>query len=233
MALSPGSVAPLAPDSWDGKLDANGVRLSVLLDAAPIHQYAAQLYAWDRSLLLQALASLLKQLPCQSVQIVAFNLEQEREVFRQEECDAEGFAKLATALKHLELASVPYQTLLRGNASKFLLRLAQEQTSAKDPSDVVVFIGPLSAVDQNPLMQLREPAAPRFFYFEFRGVGTHFPDSIEHLTKDLHGSVFGISSANDWPWPSKKYLRSLNQSRTVSICRSVASPNRQQSSVFS
>jgi len=209
LALSPGSVAPLAPDSWDGKLDANGVRLSVLLDAAPMHQYAAQLYAWDRSLLLQAVASLLKQLPCESVQIVAFNLEQQREIFRQEKFDAEGFAKLATALEHLELASVPYRTLLRGSASKFLLRLAQEQTSAKNSSDVVVFIGPLLAVDQNPLMQLREPASPRFFYFEFHGVGTHFPDSIEHLTRDLHGSVFGISSANDLALAIKKILAQL------------------------
>jgi hypothetical protein len=211
LALSPGSVAPLAPDSWDGKLQANGLRLSVLLDAAPIHQYAAQLYAWDRSLLLQALASLLKQLPCQSVQIVAFNLEQQREVFRQEKFDAEGFAKLDTALKHLELASLPYQALRRGSASKFLLRLAQEQTSAKDPSDAVVFLGPLTPVDQNPLMQLREPAPPRFFYFEFHGVGTHFPDSIEHLTKDLHGSVFRISSANDLALAIQKMIAQLEQ----------------------
>jgi hypothetical protein len=197
LALSPGSVEPLVPDSWDGKLDANGVRLSVLLDAAPIHQYAAQLYAWDRALLLQALASLLKQLPCQSVQLVAFNLEEQREVFRQEKFDAEGFAKLATALKQLELATVPYQALVRGSESKFLLRLAEEQTSAKDPSDAVVFLGPLMSVDQEPLMQLRQPESPRFFYLEFHGVGTHFPDSIEHLTKELHGSVFRISSAND------------------------------------
>lgn len=197
LALSPGSVEPLATDSWDGKLDGNGVRLSVLLDAAPIHQYAAQLYAWDRALLLQALASLLKQLPCQSVQLIAFNLEEEREVFRQEKFDAEGFTKLATALKQLELATVPYQSLLRGSESKFLLRLAEEQTSAKDPSDAVVFLGPLMSVDQGPLMQIRQPESPRFFYFEFHGVGTHFPDSIEHLTKELHGSVFRISSAND------------------------------------
>ena len=197
LALSPGSVEPLVPDSWDGKLDANGVRLSVFLYAAPIHQYATQLYAWDRALLLQALASLLKQLPCQSVQLVAFNLEEQREVFRQEKFDAEGFARLATALKQLELATVPYQTLLRGSESKFLLRLAEEQTSAKDPSDAVVFLGPLMSVDQEPLMQLRQPESPRFFYFEFHGVGTHFPDSIEHLTKELHGSVFRISSAND------------------------------------
>lgn len=209
LAMSPRSVVPLVPDSWDGKLEANGVRLSVLLDAAPLHPYAAQLYAWDRALLLQALASLLKQLPCQSVQIVAFNLEQQREVFRQEKFDAGGFTKLASALEHLELASVPYQTLRRGAASKFLLRLAQEQISAKDPSDAVVFLGPLTAVDQNPLMQLSEPASPRFFYFEFHGVGTHFPDSIEHLTKDLHGSVFRISSANDLASAIQKMLAQL------------------------
>jgi hypothetical protein len=209
LAMRPRSVAALVPDSWDGKLDSQGVRLSVLLDAAPMHQSSAQLYAWDRALLLQALASLLREVPCQSVQIVAFNLTQQREIFRQEKFDAEGFAKLATALKHLELASLPYQTLLRGSVSDFLLRLAQEQTSGKNPSDAVVFLGPLTVVDQNPLIQVPEPASPHFFYFEFHGVGAHFPDSIERLTKNLHGSVFGISSANDLALAIQKLLARL------------------------
>lgn len=208
LALSPGSVAPLVPDSWDGKLDPNGVRLSVLLDAAPMNPYAAQLYTWDRALLLHAIASLLRQVPCQSVRIVAFNLQQQREIFRQENFDAGGLAKLATALKHLELASLPYQSLRRGSASKFLLRLAQEQTSP-DSSDAVLFLGPLLPADQNPLAPRRELATPRFFYFEFCPVGAHFPDSIEHLTKSLHGSIFRISSANDLALAIQKLLAQL------------------------
>jgi hypothetical protein len=232
VALSPRSVVPVAAESWDGRLDANGVRLSVLLDAAPIHRYAAQLYAWDRALLLQALASLLKQLPCQSVQLVAFNFEQQREVFRQEKFDSEGFARLDTALQHLELASLPYQALLSGNESKFLLRLAQEQTSAKDPSDAVVFLGPLGTVDENPVMQLREGGSPRFFYFEFHGVGTHFPDSIEHLTKELHGSVFHISSPSDLSSAIQKTVAQLRPSKTASVCHSVVRPHVQSAVAF-
>jgi hypothetical protein len=40
-ALKPWTVAPLAPESWDGMLDTNGARLTVLLDAAPMNELSA------------------------------------------------------------------------------------------------------------------------------------------------------------------------------------------------
>jgi hypothetical protein len=197
LALRAGEVMPLTAESWDGKLDANGLRLTVLLDAAPMNPYAARLHAWDRAFLLQTLASLLRGLPCQSVRMLAFNLDQQSEVFRQEKFDAGGFARLAKTLREFEPAIVSYKALHRGNWNKFLLRLAQEQTSAKEPSDVVVFLGPISHFDQKVLIEPPEAGRPHFFYFEFHRLGAHFPDSIEYLTKALHGTVFLINSPKD------------------------------------
>lgn len=206
LALSPDTVAPLAPESWDGKLDANGVRLTVLLDAAPMNPFAARLHAWDRSMLLQTLASLLKDVPCQSVQIVAFSLDQQREVFRQGSIDSAGFGRLAKALQQFEPAVIPYQALQPGNWLKFLLRLVYEQTSAEDPADVVVFLGHTSHFDKKVLIELPEPARSRFFYFEFSELGAHFPDAIERLTKELRGTVFLINSPNDFAAAVRKML---------------------------
>jgi hypothetical protein len=204
--LDPESVMPLVPESWDGKLDAKGLRLTVLLDAAPMDPYAAQLRPWDRAFLLQSLAALLQQVRCQSVQLVAFNLDHQCVVFRQESFDGPGFDRLGKVLEQLDPATISYQALQRGNWLKFLLWLAREQTSVKDPSDAIVFLGPISHFDQKVFMEPPQPPGSRFFYFEFCRLAPHFPDSIEYLTRNLHGSVFLISSATDFAQAIQKML---------------------------
>jgi hypothetical protein len=197
VAMDPRSVQALAHDIWDGKLNPNGVRLSVLFDAAPMNALSPKLHAWDRALLLETLASLLKRIPCRSVELVAFNLEQQREIYRQEKFDSKGFAALTNTLQHLELAAVSYQNLQRGSAPKFLSKLVQEQISTQTPPEVVFFLGPATRFDQKPLVEKLEADPPSFYYFELHWPGTHFPDSIEHLTKELHGSTFVITSASE------------------------------------
>lgn len=214
IAQQPQTVAPLIPESWDGTLDPNGIRLTVLLDAAPMNPYAVKLYAWDRILLLQGLTSLLKHLPCRSVRVVAFNLDQQQEVFRQDRFDSEGFRKLATTLETFKPATIPYQALQRGRWLKFLGRLAQEQASASDPSDAVVFLGPTTHFDKEVPMEPLERTSSPFFYFEFYRSRTHFPDAIDHLTKELHGTVFHIDSADEFALAINKMLAELKAMRS-------------------
>jgi hypothetical protein len=226
--MEPGEVAPITQSTWDGRLAANGVRLSVLLDAAPVNPFSARMHADDRAFSMEALAALLREMPCQSVQIVAFNLEQQRDVFREENFDADGFSRLADALEKLQLSTVPVEALKRGNNIEYLRRLAREQVSSGQ-ADAVVFVGPnLRRTYENPQMQPMESTSTRFFYLEGYttfpavyglppGVGPRvmiqrdipFPDSIEYLTKELHGSVFHISSAKDLATAIPKMLAQL------------------------
>ena len=234
LALPPRTVSPVRPAAWDGKLESKGVRLSVLLDAAPVSPFAARLHASDRAFSLEALAALLKELPCQSVQIVAFNLDQQRDVFREGNFDADGFGRLAVALQTLELSSVPVEALKRGNNVEYLRKLAREQANSGQ-FDAVVFVGPnQQAVYDNPQAQNMELNSTRFFYLEGYGsasvavgpppVGigrfgpmyqqTPFPDSIEYLTKELHGSVFHITSAKDLAMAIPKMLAQLRPAQS-------------------
>ena len=201
LALEPNVVQPMFSNSWDGKLNDEGIRLTVLLHAIPMNPYSAKLYAWDRGFLLQSLTSLLKQLPCQSVRIIAFNLDQQREVFREDLFNAEGFTRLTKTLQKMELATVSYKALERGSWPKLLAHLAHEQTLAKESSDAVVFLGPTTRfVDKMPqgMIQGIEEGGPRFFYFEYYPfLGRDFPDSIDYLTKSLHGTVYRIHSPDE------------------------------------
>jgi hypothetical protein len=212
-ALEPGTVQPLIADDWDGKLDGQGIRLTVLMHVIPMNPNSAKLYAWDRGFLLQSLTSLLKQLPCQSVRIVAFNLDQQREIFRQDSFDAEGFAELTKTLQKLELATVSYKGLQRGSGPKMLVHLAREQTAAKDSSDAVVFLGPSAHFEDKvpqEMVQGVETGGPRFFYFEYYPwVTGQFPDSIDYLTRSLHGTVYRIHSPDELARSIQKMLAEI------------------------
>jgi hypothetical protein len=132
LTLPPNTAAPLDSRVWDGKLAAKGqgIRLTVLLDAAPMNPRMSKLRVWDRAFLLQSLASLLRQMPVESVRVVAFNLDQQRELFRQDPFDAEDFGQLAEALRQLENATISYKALERRAWADFLVRLAQEPGTA-------------------------------------------------------------------------------------------------------
>ena len=218
-ALSPRTVAAIDPDSWDGKLTADGLRLTVLLDAAPVVPTAAKLRSSDRVFLLQSLSSLLKQMPVRSVKVVAFNLEQQREIFRQDNFDSAGFDSLAKTLENLGLNTVSVNALHRDAWLPFLLRLATEQASpdasGEPPADAVIFLGPNSRLDRPATKESIRAIATspvRFFYLEYYGFRAPFPDAIDHLTRDLHGSVYHINTASEFAAAIQKILTQVQPS---------------------
>ena len=173
------------------------LRLTILLDAAPMNPYQSSLRAWDRAFLLETLYSVLRQTPHKSVHLVAFNLEQQREVFRSDEFDAAAFRDLHRALEEVELSSISVNALRKHDSPKFLVALANEELAA-GRSDAVIFLGPsarmATEVTEGALTE-EKADAPQFFYFEyFPWPGAHFPDSIDLLVKSAGGKVFPIHS---------------------------------------
>jgi hypothetical protein len=211
--LARSAVAPLIADRWNGKLDPKGLHLTVLLDATAPGVYSSNF--GERFLLQQMLASLLREVPCASVRVVAFNMDQEREVFRDENFGPAGFARLSVTLKNLQVAVVSYRALQRGNSTRFLAGLVQEQISA--PADAVIFLGSNMHVMEKPSKEMKEsldPGPAHVFYFEYVGYRRfHFPDSIEYLTQDLHGTVFQITSARDFGGALQKMDKQLGTAR--------------------
>ncbi|HEY6185309.1 MAG TPA: hypothetical protein VIW67_23930 [Terriglobales bacterium] len=214
LTLPTNTVASIEGTAWDGKLQNDGVRLTVLLHVAPLNPYSPKLHAWDRGFLLQSLASLLKQLPCQSVRVIAFNLDQQQELFREENFDDDGYARLVHHLHKLEFGTVSYRALQRDSWQQWLVRLANQQTSAKNPSDVVVFLGPNGHfLDKVPSETRDDPdVAPRFFYFEYYPwMGAEFSDSIDYLTRGMHGTVYKIHSADQLGQAIQKMQEKMKQ----------------------
>jgi len=147
---------------------------------------------------------LLNQIPCASVRLRAFNLDQQQELFRQDQFDDAGFMELAETLRTLELGTISYHALQqRAGALKLLADYANSELRAADPADAVIILGPETRYFAKVAFtefKRRESPNPHFYYFEyFRGhwPGSPEPDALSSLTKRLEGTVCPIFSPDD------------------------------------
>ena len=221
--LSAGTVAPLVDEGWDGKLVSNGYRITVLVDTDSVSGGTlSPLYAFY---LLRSLAVLLGQVPCRSVRLIAFNLDQQLEVFRQQQLDEAGFEQLQKTLLQLRSgAMILYTALQKGRWQEFLLKLIEDEASSSDKSEVVIFLGPATYGDKPPKKVEQAlgafPATDiRVFYLRLLGsiqnVGDYevngrshenlprptfglgdIPDRIQDYVKLLHGKTFDVDSVD-------------------------------------
>ena len=204
IAIQPDTAASAAIPPWHDarqKSEKTGPQLTVLLDAAPIFPAAQKLRAWDRAFLMSSLTSLLRGIQPSSVRLIAFNLEQQREVYHEEMFSREQFPKLGEALRRLELGSVSYKTLQAQHGwANLLTSLVNRETRGKRTADAVVFLGPNNRnITKIPKEWLPcEGLNAKLYYLEFFPVpGSEFPDTIHQLTNSCHGSVYRMHSPAD------------------------------------
>ena len=172
-------------------------------------------------------------------QTCPFNLDEQNEIFREERFDAAGFIELSGALTNVNSSVVSYRSLRYSAWQNFLVGLARDETTAHEPPDAVVFIGTATHFVENPTQKAeRVDRKVPFFYFEYFAIlgvfptgnycrgdcrnipdddgASHapefvsaFPDVIDHLTRELHGTVFHITSANDLASAIEKMVMQL------------------------
>jgi hypothetical protein len=185
--------------------DAAPIRLTVLLNAAPLVPLRTRLRASDRVILLGLLSSLLERVPARSVRLVVFNLDRQKTLLRQDAFAPDALSRVAQALNSTELGLVDYHVLQNplGHVD-FLAGLINLELRAEPPSDVVVILGPQTRyVDKLPPTALEEPAgaAPQFFNLQFRpyfrNVAT-LPDSISLATAKAKGKTIVIRTPADF-----------------------------------
>ena len=211
VAIAHGNVAPFTFESWKSMLDerrgsaSRPLRLTILLHTAPIFRRSSTLRTYDQEMLLTSLASLMEQLPYTQVKLVAFNLDQQSEIFRQDNFDSANWDRLLEAMEKLQLGTVSYNVLTRRAGHVDLLnKLVEEELAGDSRSDAVIFLGPTARQsDKPPVLPQRAEGAPQplFFYFEYKPYwfrGAEFPDVLYHMTRALAGKVFRIHSPSEF-----------------------------------
>jgi len=177
LTVPPNTVAEL---SWKGfsnqqqSADDPAVsRLTVLLDAAPRRvrrNSPPSLTFADQLQLVGAMAELLHDIPSTSVRLVAFSLDQQKEVFRRDQFRIDDIDQVAEALNSLRLGQVDSSVLRDpGGRVRLLSGIINREISEPDPASMVILLGPEERYgDKIPVEALNNvPAAgPRFFYVQ-------------------------------------------------------------------
>lgn len=207
--IPPGTVAEASFRRWSPQEDDDGDvplrRITILLHAAPLAPNTTRLRPQDRIMLLGSLASLLESLPARRVRLVVFNLDQQKELFRQDDLMPESFPQVAQAMNDLQLQLVDYRTLenQRGHIDLVAALINQEIHSAST-SDAVFFLGPPSRyLDKLPPSAFGESSdmPPQFFFFQYKPYwrrGAELPDSIALAVKKLKGKTILIHTPADF-----------------------------------
>jgi len=163
--------------SWkiDARLNSGGVhakvkpvgRVTILVHAASVLQKQTMLGKLDKAMLLDGIVALLDELPAASVRVVVFNLEQQRELFRQDGFAVEALPQVAQVLDTVQPATVDYRVVQNpAGPAEFVERLLNQEMQASDPSDAVIFLGPKSIYQAKPSpgFHLSPGVKQRFFY---------------------------------------------------------------------
>jgi hypothetical protein len=192
------------------------IRLTVLLHAAPIRPWATKLRAFDKAMLLSSVAALMEQTPCAQVRLVAFNLDQQKQIFEQEHFNAAGFEKLAHAMDGLGLGTIDIGTLNNSDGPvELFYRLLNQERRAAEPADAVLLLSPghrwVSKVLKGPTGQ-RQGIKPSFFYFDFKPylrMDAMPDDWMGTAVKSLDGKVMRIYTPESLASAIQLVLRSV------------------------
>lgn len=219
-------VDALAPSHWVGRLDPNGIRLTLLLNATTTRVSNAKL--WDYVFLMQMASSILELVPCRSIRLVAFNLDKQAELFRQDNFDSSGWKDLAKALTDPQFVTVDYRGLIKGSEPEYLAQLVESELTAD--TDAVIIVGRSARfINKTPKelkRNLRTTTAGLFYLQQdwqvnegwdcyYGGCSTVYsehpfplPDSLAYLVGDLRGMVLHF-------WTAREFYMALDQVRTA------------------
>ncbi len=214
VVLAAHQVSPLSIPPWRGPQSKDGLRLAILLSADSYNPGAPRLGAGYQMMLLQILSTLLQEVPCKSVRLVAFNLDQEQVIYTVDSFEPSGFDVLQRAINGLNLGVVSVQTLQKRNEwANMLTTLANQQLTAQPPPDAVIILGRsfryMKKLPREMLM-FRYERMPGFFYFE-NGPDNLFPDSLGFLIKSLKGKIYRVSTPHDLSTAIEKMLAQVRE----------------------
>jgi hypothetical protein len=180
-------------------------RLTILLHAAPLSPWRTRMHSSDMMTLMSTVSSLLERVPALSVRLVLFNLDQQKELYRQDGFVLQDMAKVSQTMTGIELGMVDFQVLQnkRGHVD-LLTDLVNREIEAQPPSDVVLFLGPQTRYfDRVPQASLEKPPGhrPEFYYFQivpFLSRTATLTDTIQSAVSRLGGKTMTIHTPGEF-----------------------------------
>jgi hypothetical protein len=215
LAMDPGTIRPMESEQFREEppiarsSEEPPLNVKVLINFAPQNAKSATLQPLDTSALISILRNIARDPRIGKFSIVAFNLQEQRVLHRQENAEKIDFPALGDALESLNLGTVDLKRLSQKNGdTDFLAGLIRQEiaveAAAADaaPPDAVVFAGPKALLQENvPNESLNEIGELNYpvFYMNYNLYPQSVPwsDTISRAVKHLKGQEYTISRPRD------------------------------------
>jgi hypothetical protein len=190
-----------ADDSPDGARKVP-LKVKVLINFAPQQGNASSMQPIDISALVSILRNIAREPRIRKFSLVAFNMNEQRVVYRDDNADQIDFPKLGKALATLKFGMIDYKKLADPHSgSDFLAKLVMDELPNSN-ADAVIFAGPkVMLTDNVPPDNLRDLASVSVpvFYMNYNLFPTQNPwrDPIGNVVKRLRGSEYTIARPRD------------------------------------
>ncbi len=184
------------------------VKVKVLINYAPQASASAAMAPVDESALTSILRTIAREPRIMKFSLVAFNMNEQRVVYRSENQDEINFPDLGRQLSSLKLGMVDYKHLADPHSpTEFLTRLVHDEL-AGNTADAVIFAGPKTYLDeqvsQDSLKEIGAIDYPVFYmnYMLLPAGGnwsdsTPWRDAIGTVVKRLRGFEYTITRPRD------------------------------------
>jgi hypothetical protein len=203
------------------------LRIKVLMNFAPQKTLAAALRPIDTSALVGMLRTLGRDARIAALSLVAFNLNEEKILFRQEKGTAIDFPALGASLDSLNLGTIDLNRLIdKGSDTRFLDHLIQEEVAGAQDVDAVVFAGPKAMLDEKVpediLKEIRNDTVPVFYLnYALNPMATPWRDTIGQAVRVMKGVEYTVSRPRDlWFAVSEmvnRVVKSRNQKTAAAV----------------
>jgi hypothetical protein len=179
------------------------IKVKVMLNYAPQRPGSAAIDPLDATALVSILRNLSRNPKIGKFSLVAFNVQEQRILYRQEDADHIDFPAMGTALKSIRLGTVDLNRLERKHGDiEFLSSLIRSEISSEDHLDGLIFVSPKTMMDSNiPQDDLKQASATDYpvFYMNYNldPQGAPWKDAIGRWVKFLKGQEYTISGPRE------------------------------------
>jgi hypothetical protein len=206
-AVQPAETEPFKPEApveRDVKPGQGPLNVKVIVNFAPQDAMSATLQPVDTSALISIVRSIARERRITRYSIVAFNMQEQRVIYRQENASQIDFPAMGNALRSLNLGTVDLKRLSQKHGdSEFLTSfITQEIGTSKEPPDAVIIAGPKVMIDNgvqpDALKQIGDLKFPVFYMnYNLNPQANPWRDAIGTAVKALKGVEYTISRPRD------------------------------------
>jgi len=236
LTIVPGDVEEAAGEQFQEEPPVHRVssgtpyNVKLLVNFAPENSLSPTMDPADTLALMSIVRSVARNPHFGRFSIVAFNMQSQRVMYRQEDVDRINFPALGKALNALKLGTVDVGKLgdKHGDTDFLGGLIRKELDPGTDRPDAVIFAGPKTMLDQNvPQDSLKDVSNVTFpiFYMNYISNPQAVPwkDSISRAVRFFRGTEYTISKPRDLWYAMTDVVSHIVKSRNEKTLSSISS----------